>query len=174
MSSLNNLAITATNSAMTSAMGAMFNTLQSKIANGGRDRNCKFYYNDGAGGSILQVAVKGAVGGAVSALKSEAVNAFNSLLNGKRTKSNIGSAWIESELKKQEEEAKEYGMMQVDGGTIYALDDWGCKASEALMLGIELDQSITVTQKFPVYRTQVIDAKRGYIKSKNPIQLIML
>lgn len=65
-------------------------------------------------------------------------------------------------------------MMQVDGGTIYALDDWGCKASEALMLGIELDQSITVTQKFPVYRTQVIDAKRGYIKSKNPIQLIML
>ena len=109
MSSLNNLAITATNSAMTSAMGAMFNTLQSKIANGGRDRNCKFYYNDGAGGSILQVAVKGAVGGAVSALKNEAVNAFNSLLNGKRTKSNIGSAWIESELKKQEEEAKEYG-----------------------------------------------------------------
>ena len=168
MSSLNNLAITATNSAMTSAMGAMFNTLQSKIANGGRDRNCKFYYNDGAGGSILQVAVKGAVGGAVSALKSEAVNAFNSLLNGKRTKSNIGSAWIESELKKQEEEAKEYGMMQVDGGTIYALDDWGCKAPEALMLGIELDQSITVTQKFPVYRTQVIDAKKGIYKEQEP------
>lgn len=168
MSSLNNLAITATNSAMTSAMGAMFNTLQSKIANGGRDRNCKFYYNDGAGGSILQVAVKGAVGGAVSALKDEAVNAFNSLLNGKRTKSNIGSAWIESELKKQEEEAKEYGMMQVDGGTIYALDDWGCKSPEALMLGIELDQSITVTQNFPVYRTKVIDAKKGIYKEQEP------
>lgn len=168
MSSLNNLAITATNSAMTSAMGAMFNTLQSKIANGGRDRNCKFYYNDGAGGSILQVAVKGAVGGVVSELKDEAVNAFNSLLNGKRTKSNIGSAWTESELKKQEEEAKEYGMMQVDGGTIYALDDWGCKASEALMLGIELDQSITVTQNFPVYRTQVIDTKKGIYKEQEP------
>ncbi len=168
MSSLNNLAITATNSAMTSAMGAMFNTLQSKIANGGRDRNCKFYYNDGAGGSILQVAVKGAVGGVVSELKDETVNAFNSLLNGKRTKSNIGSAWTESELKKQEEEAKEYGMMQVDGGTIYALDDWGCKAPEALMLGIELDQSITVTQNFPVYRTQVIDAKKGIYKEQEP------
>lgn len=168
MSSLNNLAITATNSAMTSAMGAMFNTLQSKIANGGRDRNCKFYYNDGAGGSILQVAVKGAVGGVVSELKDEAVNAFNSLLNGKRTKSNIGSAWTESELNKQEEEAKEYGMMQVDGGTIYALDDWGCKAPEALMLGIELDQSITVTQNFPVYRTQVIDAKKGIYKEQEP------
>ena len=168
MSSLNNLAITATNSAMTAAMGALFNTLQSKIANGGRDRNCKFYYNDGAGGSILQVAVKGAVGGAVSALKSEATNAFNSLLNGKRTKSNVGAAWIESELKKQEEEAKEYGMMQVDGGTIYALDDWGCKSPEALMLGIELDQSITVTQNFPVYRTKVIDAKKGIYKEQEP------
>lgn len=168
MSNLNNLAITATNSAMTSAMGAMFNTLQSKIANGGRDRNCKFYYNDGAGGSILQVVVKGVVGGVVSELKDEAVNAFNSLLNGKRTKSNIGAAWIESELKKQEEEAKEYGMMQVDGGTIYALDDWGCKAPEALMLGIELDQSITVTQNFPVYRTRVIDAKKGIYKEQEP------
>lgn len=168
MNSLNNLAITATNSAITSAMGAMFNTLQSKIANGGRDRNCKFYYNDGAGGSILQVAVKGAVRGAVSELKDEAVNAFNSLLNGKRTKSVTGTAWIESELKKQEEEAKEYGMMQVDGGTIYALDDWGCKSPDALMLGIELDQSITVTQNFPVYRTQVIDAQKGIYKEQEP------
>lgn len=168
MSSLNNLAITATNSAMTSAMGAMFNTLQSKIANGGRDKNCKFYYNNGAGGSILQVAVKGAVGGVVSELKNEAVNAFNSLLNGKRTKSTVGSAWVESELKKQEEEAKQYGMMQVDGGTIYALDDWGCKSPDALMLGIELDQSITVTQKFPVYQTRVVDAKKGIYKEQEP------
>lgn len=168
MNSLNNLAITATNSAMTSAMGAMFNTLQSKIANGGRDRNCKFYYNDGAGGSILQVAVKGAVRGAVSELKDEAVNAFNSLLNGKKTKAITGTAWVESELKKQEEEAKQYGMMQVDGGTIYALDDWGCKSPDALMLGIELDQSITVTQNFPVYRTKVIDAKKGIYKEQEP------
>ena len=37
-------------------------------------------------GSLLQVAVKGVVRGAVSELKNEAVNAFNSLLNGKRTK----------------------------------------------------------------------------------------
>lgn len=168
MGSLNNLAITATNSAMTAAMGAMFNTLQSKIANGGRDKNCKFYYNDGAGGSILQVAVKGAVRGAVSELKDEAVNAFNSLLNGKRKKDTLGASWIESELKKQEEEAKEYGMMQVDGGTIYALDDWGCKSPDALMLGIELDQSITITQKFPVYHTQVVDKKKGIYKEQAP------
>ena len=92
--SLNNLAITATGNAMSSAMGALFNTLQSKIANGGRDSNCKFYYNDGAGGSLLQVAVKGVVRGVVSELKNEAVNAFNSLLNGKRTKDTTGAAWV--------------------------------------------------------------------------------
>lgn len=166
--SLNNLAITATGSAMSSAMGAMFNTLQSKIANGGRDSNCKFFYNDGAGGSLLQVAVKGAVRGAVSELKNEAVNAFNSLLNGKRTKDTAGQAWINSELVKQEEEQKEYGTMEVKGGTIYALDDWGGIATEALMLGIDLYKNITVTQKFPIYRTKVIDAKKGVYKEQEP------
>lgn len=165
--SLNNLAITTTGSAMASTMGALFNTLQSKIANGGRDSNCKFYYKDGAGGSLLQVAVKGVVRGAVSELKNEAVNAFNSLLNGKRTKDTTGAAWVNSELVKQEAEQKTYGMMHVDGGTIYALDDWGGTATEALMLGIELDQSITVNQKFPVYRTKVIDAKKEFIKNKS-------
>ena len=38
---------------------------------------------------------------------------------------------------------------------------------KALMLGIELDQSITVNQKFPVYRTKVIDAKKEFIKNKS-------
>lgn len=118
-------------------------------------------------GSLLQVAVKGVVRGAVSELKNEAVNAFNSLLNGKRTKDTTGAAWVNSELVKQEAEQKTYGMMHVDGGTIYALDDWGGTATEALMLGIELDQSITVNQKFPVYRTKVIDAKKEFIKNKS-------
>lgn len=165
---LNNLAITATGGAMASTMGAMLDTLQSKVANGGRDTNCKFYYNNGAGGSILQVATKKVVRGAISELKNEAVNAFNSLLNGKRIKGTDGEAWVKSELKKQEIEDKNYGMMQVDGGTIYALDDWGEKAPEALMLGIELDQTITVTQKFPVYRTKVVDAKKGIYQEQEP------
>ena len=59
MSSLNNLGITTVNSATSSTVGAMLNTLYGKLANGGRDSNCKFYYKDGAGGSLIQVAVKG-------------------------------------------------------------------------------------------------------------------
>ena len=148
---LNNLTITTTGSAMASTTGAIFNTLQSMIANGGRDSNCKFYYKDGAGGSLLQVAVKGVVRGAVSELKNEAVNAFNSLLNRKRTKNNIGEEWVKSELEKQEIEAKEYGKFLVKntGGidqAVYALDDWGNICPDALMLGVETDTTIRINQ----------------------------
>ena len=161
--SLNNLTITSVGSGSASTIGALYNTLQSKLANGGRDSNCKFYYKDGAGGSLLQVAAKGVVRGAVSELKNEAVNAFNSLLNGKRTKDTVGAAWVESELKCQDAEVKEYGMMWVNDNkdTIYALDDWGGIAAEALMLGIELDHSVTISQKFPIYQTQAIKTKKG-------------
>lgn len=159
--SLNNLAITTTGAAMASSMGALFSTLQSKLANGGRDSNCKFFYNDGAGGSLLQVAVKGAVRGAVSELKDETVNAFNSLLNKKRKKSTLGKTWVDSELAKQEVEAKEYGVMRLEEGPVYALDEWGGKCPEALMLGIKTDKDITITQKFPRYRSHVVDAEKG-------------
>lgn len=148
MSRLNDLAITATNSAMTSAMGAMFNTLQSKIANGGRDRNCKFYYNDGAGGSILQVAVKGVVGGAVPYLKDDLENAFNSLLHKKEDMNGIGKAWSTYHQDKNRKDNDNYGAMDTeDGHVVLALDDWGCKCSDALMLGIMTDKKITVKQQ---------------------------
>lgn len=168
MSIFNNLGITTVNSGVSHTMGYMLDTLYGKLANGGRDSNCKFYYNAGAGGSLLQVAVKGVVGGAVSELKTLTINAFNSLLNGKKTESVNGTKWVESELVKQEAEIKAYGRMFVDGGVIYALDDWGRTATEALMLGIKTDRKIDVSQKFPVYRTQVIDAKKGIYKELDP------
>lgn len=150
-STLNNLAITATNSAMIHGVGALTDLLQSLVANGGRDNNCKFYHNNGAGGSVLQVATKSVVGGAVSALKDEAVNQFNSWLNGKKDPKPQGQQWVDAELKKQDEETKLYGQMKVDGGTIYALDDWGCKSPDALMLGIEVEKPVSVTQRFPSF-----------------------
>lgn len=161
MGSLNNLAITATNSAMISTIGGAYDTLQSLIANGGRDSNCKFYYNNGPGGSILRAVAKTVSGGAVSELKNMADNAFNSLMNGKRKKGIQGRAWIDSELKKQEIEAKQYGKMEVDGGVIYALDDWGGIATEALMLAVELDHQITITQKFPQYNTEEVKTQNN-------------
>jgi len=147
--SLNNLAITATNSAMTATIGHLFDTLQSKIANGGRDSNCKFYYSGpGAGGSILQVATKGIVGGAVSALKDETVNAFNSLLNGKKKSGTDGETWFDEVIYENEEDSEKYGKFPIENGeVIEALDDWGNVCCDALMLGIEVKDPIFVTQR---------------------------
>lgn len=161
--SLNNLAITATNSAMTSAMGAMFNTLQSKIANAGRDRNCKFYYNEGAGGSILQVVAKSVVGGAVSALKDEAVNEFNSWLNGKENKNEIGKKWSESHHNKGKEDIQKFGLMDVgNNNVILALDDWGIQCPDALMLGVKIDKEIMVKQEQMTVSSSSITDETGF------------
>ena len=128
MSTLNNLAITTTNRVMTSAIGHAFDKLQSIIANDGRDSNCKFYYNEGAGGSILQVVAKSVVSGAVADLKDVAQNQFNSWLNGKKESKQHGQAWVEAGVEKQKKEEQLYGRMLVNDGnaTVFALDDWGC------------------------------------------------
>lgn len=165
MSTLNNLAITTTNRLMTTAIGRAFDTLQSIIANGGRDTNCKFYHNNGAGGSILQVVAKSVVGGAVSDIKDVAVNHFNSWLNGKDEPKQHGMAWVEAGVTKKEAEEKLYGKMLVNVGkaseaTIYALDDWGCICPDALMLGVKVDTPVKINQNFPNYRVgTVIDDK---------------
>lgn len=171
MGSLNNLAVTATNSAMISATGALFNKLQSIIANGGRDNNCKFYYNNGPGGSILQVVAKTVTQGAVNELKDMADNAFNSLMDGKRNKDKQGSAWVNAEGKAREkgQDMTEYGRMKVKGGTVLALDDWGFISYEALMLGIKLDHDITIKQSYPEYSTKeigdgVFQEKSNYVE----------
>lgn len=154
MGTLNNLAITTTNRLMTTAIGRAFDTLQSIIANGGRDSNCKFYHNNGAGGSILQVVAKSVVSGAVSDIKDVAVNHFNSWLNGKDEPKQHGIAWVEAGVKKKEAEEKLYGKMLVNNGkaTVYALDDWGCICPDALMLGIKVDNPVKISQSFPNYR----------------------
>lgn len=165
--SLNNLAITSTNSAVTGSIGRLLDTLQSKVANGGRDVNCKFYYSGpGAGGSILQVATKGIVGGAVSALKDEAVNAFNSLLNGKKKSGTDGKNWFKIVCKENEDDKKKYGQFKVNDNknTVYALDDWGCIAPDALMLGIKLDKPIKVYQLWYEYNSRKDENGKYYEK----------
>jgi len=153
MSILSNLSVTVVNAATTHATGSLLNSLQSSIG-GGKGGGVKFYYSGTGGGSILQVAAKKAVGMAVSALKDEAVNAFNSLLGGKKNKDKDGYAWTQAELAKQKNEAAEYGRIIVDGGTVYALDDWGGISPDALMLAIKTDKVVTITQSFPVYGNQ--------------------
>lgn len=154
---MNNLALTATSSTMAASMGKLFDTLQSKLANWGRDNHCKFYYNAGAGGSVLQVVAKTVVGGAVGPLKDVADNQFSKLFGDKKKNVEHGRTWIDSELKKQKVEEDKYGKIAVKtsdnkDAVIYALDDWGGIAAEALMLAIETENDITVSQQFPEYK----------------------
>lgn len=182
MSSLNDLAITSTNAAMTSIIGGAWSYLQSRLANGGRDNNCRFYYNNGAGGSVLQVVARSVTGGFVSGIKDMAENAFNSLLDGKKSDDNTqGSAWLESENKKQKLERDNYGKMRVTDEKgqeriVYALDDWGGIATEALMLGVQVDNPVTITQSFPQPNVQQVTPKNNFWntdlvfhKSNNPV-----
>lgn len=144
MNVYNNLAITATRGLMNSAIGNIISTLHGLAANGGRDTNCKFYYSSG-GGSILHVATRSITGGLVPPLKEIGINAYNSLYN-KKKPIVADTRWIDSELEKQNTESKLYGKMEVKGGVIYALDDWGEICPDALMLGIETGQKINVSQ----------------------------
>lgn len=178
MGTMNNLAITATNSVMTSAIGKMFDLLQSTIGNWGRDNHCKFYYNEGAGGSILQVMAKTVVGGAVGPLKNVADNHFNQLMGGKKKTVEHSRKWIDAELKKQKVEEEKYGKITVKttdnkDGVVYALDDWGGVATEALMLAIETEQEIKILQQFPEYKLEDAKDEKGNVKKDdagNPIK----
>lgn len=146
---LNNLAITVTNGALNHAVGQAMSKLWSTLANGGRDSNCKFYYSSN-GGSVLQVMTQSVIGGAMSALKDEAVNAFNSLFDNGAVPNKNGEQWVANELVLQKEEANNYGAIEVNDGkdVIYALDDWGEPAPEALILAAETDTEITYTQSW--------------------------
>lgn len=168
----NDLALTSVGNAMSSAIGSAMNFLQSTLANGGRDINCKFYHSNGIGGSLLQVATKKIAQGVVSELKSQAVNGFNSLLNGKKKESINGTAWVSAELEKQKEEATAYGKMVVKDTSnnecaVLALDDWGCVAAEALMLGIEVKEEVKVSQSYYKY-SSVYDEEKKIYKEQDP------
>ena len=156
MSTLSNLSLTATNGIMNSAIGKLFDFVQSKVANGGRDVNCKFYYSYGAGGSILQVATKTVVGGVVGPLRDELHNAFNSLIDGKaKAKQQYNAQWVEDSINNVSREKQAYGSIPVDDvpNVVFALDEWGCICTDALMLMIQLDHTITIKQSWPSYGT---------------------
>lgn len=173
MGTLNNLEITIANRLLVSAMGHAIDWLQSSLANGGRDRNCKFYYNAGAGGSVLQVVARSVVGGAVPELKDAAANYFNSLFDKKPQQRN--SDWIDSEEARIKKEREKYGKFQFEEGTVFALDDWGLKCSDALMLCIDIDNEVTISQDIIATGSILTNEKKqqyseGQVVNKNTVK----
>lgn len=109
-----------------------------------------------------KVVAKTVVKGAVSDIY-EVVNQFNSWRKSKDEPKQVGTAWVEAGVKKEEAEEKIYGKMSVKNGknTVYALDDWGCVCPDALMLGVRVDNPVKITQSFPNYRAEALAATGG-------------
>lgn len=146
---MNNLSWNVTNGFTAGAMGAAFDTIQSKLANNGRDQKVKFYWEYEKGGSILNVAARALVGGAVSGLTNMAMSEYKKLIGGKK----LDKKRVEAEMQKealltaQSDAEQKYGSIKVNDGntSIQALDDWGNVCYDALMLTIPVAQKVNMT-----------------------------
>lgn len=148
---MNNLSWNVTNGFIAGAVGAAFDTIQSKLANNGRDQKVKFYWEYEKGGSILNVAARALVGGAVSGISNVAMSEYKKLIGGKK----LDKKRVEAEMQKealqeaQSEDENLYGAIKVNDGSISvrALDDWGNICYDALMLAIPVAKKVDMTTK---------------------------
>lgn len=143
---MDNFTWNVTNGFVASSIAAAFDTIQSKLANGGRDQKVKFYWDYGRGGAIFNVMARKLVGGAVSVASNEAMSAYKKLVGGK--KADPSSVAAEEMAKRVEEIQKDaadkYGFIKINEGKncIRALDDWGCVCYDALMLSIPVANKV--------------------------------
>lgn len=145
---MSNLSMNVTNGFAAGTMGAAFDTIQSRLANNGRDQKVKFYWEYERGGSILNVAARSLVGGAVSGLGDIALSEYKKLIGGKKLDKKRVAAEMQKNalLAAQDDAVKKYGVIKVNDGTesVQALDDWGNVCYDALMLSIPVAQGVSI------------------------------
>ena len=155
---VNNLSWNVTNGFLASSLGAAFDTLQSKLANDGRDKEVKFYWDYNRGGSIFNVMARSLAGGAVSAIGNEAMAAYKQLIGGKKKNlKNAGAETLKERLQEaQEEDEDKYGKVNINNGKacILALDDWGNVCYDALMLSIPVAKQVKSRGNIGIYDAQ--------------------
>lgn len=149
--SVNNLGWKVTNGALSSIMGHALDTLQSKLANDGRDEKVKFYWDYDKGGEVWNVIARTIVGGAVDVVAKEALSQYKTLIGGTKVSSSTNRGVEQlTELAKaaRAEDEANYGKFPINNGkdTIKAYDEWGTICLDALMLGIKVAQPITIKQ----------------------------
>ena len=148
-----NLGWTIVNGALATTTGGLLDVLQSKLANGGRDKQVKFYYEYERGGKIVNVATRTLVNGAVSVLAGEAMAQYKKLIGGHKADKNVTKqAETDEQYKKaQSEDSEQYGFIKVkekdsnSDRVICAFDDWGNICPDALMLSIPVAQGVKVS-----------------------------
>jgi hypothetical protein len=145
--SISNLGWKITNGAISSVIGGALDTLQSKLANGGRDEKVKFYWDYAKGGAVWNVIARSIVGGAVDAVAKETLSQYKKLIGG--TSANITSLAVQQAnklaAKAQSDDENKYGHFPINNGkdTIDAYDQWGTICTDALMLGIIVAQPVS-------------------------------
>lgn len=151
ITALNNLGWNVTSGAIASIIGGALDTLQSKLANAGRDEKVKLYWDYNKGGSIWNVVARTIVGGAVTAITQEGLSQYKKLIGGKKVDTATQSAQeaYKDLLAAQEEDENKYGKIDVNKDTtpvaIKAYDDWGNVCPDALMLAIPVAQPVKMT-----------------------------
>lgn len=151
VTSLNNFGWKVTNGVVPSFVGGALDTLQSKLANGGRDQKVKYYWDYSKGGSILNVVARTIVGGAVDVLSQEVVSQYKKIIGGNKVNEATKAA-IEMNkdlIAQQKEDCDKYGKFTVNKTTtkqtIEALDDWGNVCPDALILAIPVASPVKMS-----------------------------
>lgn len=141
-------------SALSTTASIGIDWLNTQFGNGFRGSGVKFYWNKDMHGGILDVVVSSAFTTMSGMLKDYALEQYKSLI-GLNKKSNINGtneavSIISDHYKTPTEQVKgsEYGVVSVgDGKTISALDCYGNRCVDALMLKIPLKTPINVTRR---------------------------
>lgn len=137
-----------TNGFVASTVGAAFDTIQSRLANNGRDQKVKFYWDYSYGGAIYNVVARSLVGGALNELNNEAISAYKTLIGGKTadTTHKAAEAYNKQLESAQKDDKAKYGFIRVNDGknAIVAYDDWGDVCHDALMLSIPVAKKVKI------------------------------
>jgi len=147
-----------TNGVVASAMSMGNNFLQGILGGGNKQGGeLKYYYNYRSEATFLSVHAAPIIRASAQYAKDYAMEQLGNLLNGAKrdkksgllykgdqTKSNWNSL-IENYTNTIRE--KHYGMLEVSGGYIPAINNYGEYCPEAFIMGIKLDKSISYTAK---------------------------
>lgn len=145
---------TGASSALSTTASIGIDWLNTQFGNGFRGSGVKFYWNKDMHGGILDVVVSSAFTTMSGMLKDYALEQYKNLI-GLNKKSDVNGtneavSIISDHYKTPTEQVKgsEYGVVSVgDGKTISALDCYGNRCVDALMLKIPLKTPINVTRR---------------------------
>lgn len=143
---------------VSSALAAGTDMLRSKLASGFKDAPVKFYYDDGAGGSIYRVVARKIAGEALAVAKEETDklirNTVHKLIGGnKLSQSGSTATWVNDQKQLAEEEAKNYGRLH----DVFAIDDFGNVCRDAVMLAIPVNPP--VDHKVTTYSGKIVSSQ---------------